>query len=89
MRRATLADVDLIKKILLESFKNDPPVNWLQEKSKNKFKLNVLIDYVVHQKIQRSVQPTGSHRPPGRPAHLGIEASLDILIQRTGAAGNY
>jgi hypothetical protein len=39
--------VDLIKKILLESFKNDPHVNGLLEKSKNKFKLNVLIDYVL------------------------------------------
>ena len=53
MRRATLADVDLIKRILLVSFKNDPHVNWLLEESKNKFKLNVLIDYVVHQTLRR------------------------------------
>ena len=45
MRIATLADVDLIKNILLVSFKNDPHVNWLLEESKNKSKLNVLIDY--------------------------------------------
>jgi hypothetical protein len=45
--------VDLIKKILLESFKNDPHVNGLLEKSKNKFKLNVLIDYVAHQTLRK------------------------------------
>jgi hypothetical protein len=49
MRIATLADVDLIKNILLVSFRNDPHVTWLLEKSKNKVKLKVLIDYVVHQ----------------------------------------
>jgi ribosomal protein S18 acetylase RimI-like enzyme len=53
MRRATLADVDLIKSILLVSFKNDPHLTWLLEESKNKFKLNVLIDYVVHQTLRR------------------------------------
>lgn len=53
MRRATLADVDLIKKILLVSFKNDPHVTWLLEESKSKFKLKVLIDYVVDQTIRR------------------------------------
>ena len=53
MRRATLADVDLIKKILLVSFKNDPHVTWLLEESKSKFKLKVLIDYVVHQTLRR------------------------------------
>ena len=53
MRRATLADVDLIKRILLVSFKNDPHVNWLLEESKNKLKLNLLIDYVVHQTLRK------------------------------------
>ena len=53
MRTATLADVDLIKSILLVSFKNDPHLTWLLEESKNKFKLNVLIDYVVHQSLRR------------------------------------
>ena len=53
MRRATLADVDLIKKILLVSFKNDPHVNCLLEPSKNKHKLNILIDYVVDQTFRR------------------------------------
>jgi ribosomal protein S18 acetylase RimI-like enzyme len=51
MRRATLADVDLIKKILLVSFKNDPHVNCLLEPSKNK--RNILIDYVVDQIFRR------------------------------------
>jgi ribosomal protein S18 acetylase RimI-like enzyme len=53
MRTATLADVDLIKSILLESFKNDPHLTWLLEESRNKFKLNVLIDYVVHQTLRK------------------------------------
>jgi hypothetical protein len=37
MRIATLADVDLIKNILLVSFRNDPHVTWLLKESKNKF----------------------------------------------------
>ena len=53
MRVATSADVDLVKNILLVSFKNDPHVNWLLEESKNKFKPNVLIDYVVHQTLRK------------------------------------
>lgn len=53
MRTATLADVDLIKSILLVPFKNNPYLTWLLEKSKNKFKLNVLINYVVHQTLRR------------------------------------
>jgi len=53
MRPATMADVDLIKSILLVSFMNDPHLTWLLEESKNKFKLNVLIDYVVHQTLRR------------------------------------
>jgi len=53
MRRATLADVDLVKRILLVSFKNDPHVNWLLEESRNKSKLNVLVDYVVQQTLRK------------------------------------
>jgi GNAT superfamily N-acetyltransferase len=53
MKRATLTDVDLIKKILLVSFKNDPHVNFLLEESKNERKLNILIDYVVDQTFRR------------------------------------
>ena len=53
MRRATLTDVELIKNILLVSFKNDPHVNSLLEESKNERKLNILIDYVVDQTFRR------------------------------------
>jgi ribosomal protein S18 acetylase RimI-like enzyme len=53
MRIAALADVDRIKNILLVSFRNDPHVTWLLEESKNKLKLKVLIDYIVHQTLQR------------------------------------
>jgi hypothetical protein len=47
MKRATLADADRVKNILLVSFKNDPHVNFLLEESKNERKLNILIDYVA------------------------------------------
>jgi len=53
IRIATLADVDLINNILPVSFRNDPHVTWLLEESKNRFKLKVLIDYVVHQTLRR------------------------------------
>lgn len=53
MRIATSADADLIKNILLVSFQKDPHVNWLLEQSKSKFKLKILIDYVVHQTFRR------------------------------------
>ena len=53
MRIATPADVHLIRNILLVSFKNDPHVNWLLEESTNKFKLKILIDYVVHQTLRK------------------------------------
>jgi ribosomal protein S18 acetylase RimI-like enzyme len=49
MKRATLADVDSIKNILLVSFENDPHLKFLLEQSKNGQKLNILIDYVVDQ----------------------------------------
>lgn len=38
---------------LLVSFQNDPHVDWLLEESKNKFKLTILIDYVVHQTLRK------------------------------------
>jgi len=38
MRIATLADVDLIKNILLVSFRNDPHVTWLLEESLNRLR---------------------------------------------------
>jgi ribosomal protein S18 acetylase RimI-like enzyme len=53
MKRATLADVDLIKNILLVSFKNDPHVHFLLEESKNARKLNILMDYVVDQTFRQ------------------------------------
>jgi ribosomal protein S18 acetylase RimI-like enzyme len=53
MKRATLADADRVKNILLVSFKNDPHVNFLLEESKNERKLNILIDYVADQTFRR------------------------------------
>jgi ribosomal protein S18 acetylase RimI-like enzyme len=53
MKRASLADVDLITNILLVSFKNDPHVNFLLEESKNERKLNILMDYVVDETFRQ------------------------------------
>jgi ribosomal protein S18 acetylase RimI-like enzyme len=53
MKKATLADVDLVRNILLVTFKNDPHVNFLLEESKNQRKLNILIDYVVDQTFRQ------------------------------------
>jgi ribosomal protein S18 acetylase RimI-like enzyme len=53
MRTATLADVALIKNILLVSFKNDPHLNSLLEESKNQRKLTILIECVVDQTFRR------------------------------------
>jgi ribosomal protein S18 acetylase RimI-like enzyme len=53
MKRATRADVDLIKNNLLVSFKNDPHVSFLLEESKNERKLDILIDYVVDQTFRQ------------------------------------
>ena len=43
----------MIKNILLVTFKNDPHVSFLLEESKNKRKLNLLIDYVVDQTFRQ------------------------------------
>ena len=53
MKRATLADVDLIKNILLVTFENDPHVNFLLEECKNERKLNILMGYVVDQTFRQ------------------------------------
>ena len=53
MRRATLADADLIKNVLLVTFKNDPHLKFLLEQSKNERKLSILIDYVVDQTFRQ------------------------------------
>jgi ribosomal protein S18 acetylase RimI-like enzyme len=53
MKRATLADVDLVRNILLATFKNDPHLQFLLEESKNERKLNILIDYVVDQTFRQ------------------------------------
>ncbi len=53
MKRATLADADRVKNILLVSFKNDPHLNFLLQESKNERQLNLLIDYVADQTFRR------------------------------------
>jgi ribosomal protein S18 acetylase RimI-like enzyme len=53
MKRATLADVDRIKNILVVSFKSDPHLIFLLQQSKNARKLDILIDYVVDQTFRQ------------------------------------
>jgi len=49
IRVATIDDLPIATKILSESFKHDPLTNWLIEKSKNKNKLEITVDYLVHE----------------------------------------
>jgi len=52
MRKITAEDKPTVRKILVESFKNDPYMNWLSKESKNPYKLKYLIDYVVDQTFE-------------------------------------
>jgi len=47
LRLATRDDKSIVKKILVESFKNDPCIQWLTEQSSNKNKLNIIMDYII------------------------------------------
>jgi GNAT superfamily N-acetyltransferase len=44
---ANRSDKSIVVKIIMESFKNDPHINWLLEKSRYKNKLEVIANYVV------------------------------------------
>jgi ribosomal protein S18 acetylase RimI-like enzyme len=52
LRLATRKDKSLIKKILGESFKNDPCIQWLIEPSKNKHRLDVIMDYTIDETFE-------------------------------------
>lgn len=52
MRIITAADKPVVRKILVESFKNDPYMNWLSKESKSADKLKYLIAYVVDQTFE-------------------------------------
>lgn len=47
IRLAERNDMPAVVKILTESFKHDPHITWLLEKSNNKNKLEIIINYVV------------------------------------------
>jgi ribosomal protein S18 acetylase RimI-like enzyme len=53
MRKATLEDKNIVVNILTKSFVNDPHVNWLIEKSKNKHKMKIIMEYVFEESLGR------------------------------------
>lgn len=53
MRKAEYKDKAIVTNILEVSFKNDPQVNWYLEESRNRNKLNILIDYVFEETIRK------------------------------------
>ena len=53
MRKAEHKDKAIVTSILAVSFKNDPHVNWFLEESRNRNKLNILIDYVFEETIRK------------------------------------
>lgn len=53
IRLAKRNDKPLIISILSESFKNDPHMAWLLEKSKSKNKLQIMLDYIVEETFSK------------------------------------
>ena len=53
MRKAEYKDKAIVTNILAVSFKNDPQVNWYLEESRNRNKLNILVDYVFEETIRK------------------------------------
>ena len=53
LRKAEYKDKAVVTNILEVSFKNDPQVNWYLEESRNRNKLNILIDYVFEETIRK------------------------------------
>lgn len=53
MIKAEYKDKAIVTNILAVSFKNDPQVNWYLEESRNRNKLNILIDYVFEETIRK------------------------------------
>ena len=53
LRKAEYKDKAIVTNILAVSFKNDPQVNWYLEESRNRNKLNILIDYVFEETIRK------------------------------------
>ncbi|MDP4208174.1 MAG: GNAT family N-acetyltransferase [Bacteroidota bacterium] len=53
MRKACLENKNIVVNILSKSFMNDPHINWLLEKSKNKNKLKIIMGYVFEESLAR------------------------------------
>ena len=53
LRKAEHKDKAVVTNILAVSFKNEPIVNWFLEESRNRNKLNILIDYVFEETIRK------------------------------------
>lgn len=53
MKKASLADKNIVVDILTKSFINDPHVNWLIEKSRSKNKMRIIMDYVFEESLGR------------------------------------
>lgn len=52
LRLANREDKFLIKKILLESFKNDPCIQWLIEPSRHRNKLDIIMNYTIDETFE-------------------------------------
>ncbi len=52
LRLANRKDKSTIKKVLTESFKNDPCIQWLIEQSRHKNKLDVIMDYTIDETLE-------------------------------------
>lgn len=53
IRLANIDDKPIILKILTESFKSDPHINWLLEKSNNSNKLSIIMNYLIDETFQK------------------------------------
>ncbi len=53
IRLVNISEKDIVVKIIMEAFKNDPHMNWLIEKSKNEDKLQIVSTYVVEETFNK------------------------------------
>jgi len=53
MKRAKFEDKNVVVEILTKSFKSDPHINFLLEKSKNKNKLRIIMEYVFEESFNK------------------------------------
>jgi len=53
MKRAKFEDKNVVVDILTKSFKNDPHINFLLEKSKNRNKLRIIMEYVFEESLNK------------------------------------